>query len=86
MANRPSLLLADEPTGNLDSAASKSVLRLLTHAHRGGQAILLVTHDLRVASAADRVISLFDGMVIDDAPVAAPHGPMPVPEVIRLRG
>jgi putative ABC transport system ATP-binding protein len=86
MANRPSLLLADEPTGNLDSAASQSVLRLLAQAHRGGQAILLVTHDLRIASAADRVISLFDGMVIDDAPVAATHGPMPVPEVIRLRG
>jgi len=86
MANQPSLLLADEPTGNLDSAASQSVLRLLGKAHRDGQAILLVTHDLRAASAADRVISLFDGMVIDDAPVSAPRAPMPVPDVIRLRG
>jgi putative ABC transport system ATP-binding protein len=86
MANRPSLLLADEPTGNLDSAASQSVLRLLGQVHRAGQAILLVTHDLRMASAADRVISLFDGMVIDDAPVSAPQVRMPVPDVLRLRG
>src|SRR5580658_9179531 len=60
LANRPSLLLADEPTGNLDSSGSRSVLRLLTQAHADGQAILLVTHDARVASGAERVISLFD--------------------------
>jgi putative ABC transport system ATP-binding protein len=73
MANRPSLLLADEPTGNLDSAASQSVLRLLAQAHADGQAILLVTHDARVASAADRVISLFDGTVIDDVAMVLPR-------------
>jgi putative ABC transport system ATP-binding protein len=73
MANRPTLLLADEPTGNLDSAASMAVLRLLDRAHAAGQAILLVTHDLRVASAADRAICLFDGMVVDDAPMPAPR-------------
>jgi putative ABC transport system ATP-binding protein len=92
LANRPSLLLADEPTGNLDSAASKAVLRLLASAHAGGQAILLVTHDARVASAADRVISLFDGTVIDDQPMAEPGaetgpGPRsPLPDVLKLRG
>ena len=47
--------------------AAEAVLRLLTRAHAAGQAILLVTHDARVASAAERVISLFDGMVVDDA-------------------
>jgi putative ABC transport system ATP-binding protein len=86
LANRPLLLLADEPTGNLDSAASSAVLGLLSRAHADGQSILLVTHDLRVASAADRVISLFDGLVVDDAPMtAAPH-PTLLPDVLKLRG
>ncbi len=86
MANRPALLLADEPTGNLDSAASAAVLGLLARAHADGQAILLVTHDLRAASTADRVISLFDGMVVDDAPMTLPHRPMLLPDVLKLRG
>jgi putative ABC transport system ATP-binding protein len=78
MANRPSLLLADEPTGNLDSAASRAVLRLLSRAHADGQTILLVTHDARVASAAERVICLSDGMVVDDA-LMSPPAPGPAP-------
>jgi putative ABC transport system ATP-binding protein len=86
MANRPALLLADEPTGNLDSGASAAVLGLLARAHADGQAILLVTHDLRAASTADRVISLFDGMVVDDAPMTIPHRPMLLPDVLKLRG
>ena len=86
MANRPLLLLADEPTGNLDSTATMAVLRLLDHANQDGQSILLVTHDLRVASAADRVVSLFDGMIVDDAPMAAPRRPMTLPDVLKLRG
>jgi putative ABC transport system ATP-binding protein len=86
MANRPLLLLADEPTGNLDSAASLAVLALLGRVHADGQSILLVTHDLRVASAADRVISMFDGMVVDDAPMTAPRQPTPLPDVLKLRG
>jgi putative ABC transport system ATP-binding protein len=95
LANRPSLLLADEPTGNLDSAASQAVLRVLGSAHAGGRAILLVTHDARVASAADRIISLFDGTVVDDQAMAvrAPGAPRagrrlraPVPDVLKLRG
>jgi putative ABC transport system ATP-binding protein len=86
MANRPALLLADEPTGNLDSTASVAVLGLLARAHADGQAILLVTHDLRVASAADRVISLFDGMVVDDAPMTLPGPPMALRDVLKLRG
>jgi putative ABC transport system ATP-binding protein len=86
MANRPLLLLADEPTGNLDSAASAAVLRLLGRVHADGQSILLVTHDLRVASAADRVISMFDGMVVDDAPMTPPRHPTLLPDVLKLRG
>jgi putative ABC transport system ATP-binding protein len=87
LANEPSLLLADEPTGNLDSSNTRDVLRLLHRAHAGGQAILMVTHDARVASQADRVINLFDGMVADDVRM------MPVPrlsngvgDVVELRG
>ncbi len=86
MANRPLLLLADEPTGNLDSAASAAVLRLLGRAHADGQSILLVTHDQRVASAADRVVSLFDGMIVDDAPVSVHRRPSSLPDVLKLRG
>lgn len=66
LANKPSLLLADEPTGNLDSRNTRDVLRLLGEVHREGQAIILVTHDARVASLADRVVSLLDGQIVDD--------------------
>ncbi|MGO9083481.1 MAG: ABC transporter ATP-binding protein [Streptosporangiaceae bacterium] len=87
LANQPSLLLADEPTGNLDSAASQSVLRLLSRVHADGQTILLVTHDARVAITAGRVISLFDGMIADDAPLPAPRRqPATLPAVLRLQG
>jgi putative ABC transport system ATP-binding protein len=54
LANEPSLLLADEPTGNLDSSNTRDVLRLLRRVHAGGQAILMVTHDACVASRAIR--------------------------------
>jgi putative ABC transport system ATP-binding protein len=87
LANEPSLLLADEPTGNLDSSNALDVLRLLRRAHDRGQAILMVTHDARVASLADRVIHLFDGMVADDAaivPIA--RGVNGVRDVLELRG
>jgi putative ABC transport system ATP-binding protein len=84
LANEPSLLLADEPTGNLDSSNTRDVLRLLRRTHDRGQAIVLVTHDARVASMADRVINLFDGMVADDAPVT--RVPRPVTSVLELHG
>ncbi len=74
LANEPSLLLADEPTGNLDSTNTRDVIRLLERVHDQGQTILLVTHDARVASAADRVVSLFDGMIVDDATVRPSNG------------
>jgi putative ABC transport system ATP-binding protein len=87
LANEPSLLLADEPTGNLDSSNARDVLRLLRRTHDSGQAILLVTHDARVASLADRVVSLFDGMVADDAPVTRIPRPVNgVRDVVELRG
>lgn len=66
LANTPDILLGDEPTGNLDSASSREVLALLRAARDRGQTLLLVTHDTRVAAAADRVITLRDGLVNDD--------------------
>jgi putative ABC transport system ATP-binding protein len=87
LANEPSLLLADEPTGNLDSASARDVLRLLRRTHQAGQAILMVTHDAKVAGLADRVISLFDGMVADDAKVIpAPRRSAAVRDILELRG
>jgi putative ABC transport system ATP-binding protein len=67
LVNHPPLLLADEPAGSLDSKGTREVMRLLSRFHRRGQTIVLVTHDARLASAADRVISFFDGRIADDA-------------------
>jgi putative ABC transport system ATP-binding protein len=71
LINQPAILLADEPTGNLDTQATREVLALLARRHGQGQAILLVTHDARVASVADRVISMRDGRIVDDTPLTA---------------
>ncbi|MDR8410552.1 ABC transporter ATP-binding protein [Nonomuraea sp. 3-1Str] len=70
LANKPSVLLADEPTGNLDSRNTRDVLRLLGEVHKQGQTIVMVTHDARVASLADRLVSLFDGQIVDDGRIA----------------
>ena len=87
LANEPSLLLADEPTGNLDSSSTRDVLRLLRRTHGQGQTILMVTHDARVASMADRVVNLFDGMVADDAKIVPiPRKVNGVADVLELRG
>ncbi|MGQ0521170.1 MAG: ABC transporter ATP-binding protein [Actinomycetota bacterium] len=61
LANQPTLVLADEPTGALDSAGGLEVLELFRRLHREGQAIMLVTHDKDVAAAADRVVTMRDG-------------------------
>lgn len=64
LAGEPSILLADEPTGNLDSANGEAVIELLRELHRSGATICIVTHDPRYASHADRSIHLFDGKVV----------------------
>jgi putative ABC transport system ATP-binding protein len=64
IANAPSVLLADEPTGSLDSAATASVLELLRAEHHRGQTIVMVTHDYLVASAADRIVRMRDGRCV----------------------
>jgi putative ABC transport system ATP-binding protein len=66
LMNDPPLLLADEPTGNLDSATTVEVLKLLRRFHTAGQTIVVVTHDERVATAAERVVTLRDGRVVDE--------------------
>jgi putative ABC transport system ATP-binding protein len=64
LANEPTVLLADEPTGALDSAGGEEVLELFRRLHVGGQTILLVTHDHAVASAAERIVEMRDGRVV----------------------
>jgi putative ABC transport system ATP-binding protein len=65
LANEPRLLLADEPTGNLDSAATRDVLRLLESLRLAGRTIVIATHDTRIAATADRLISMRDGAFVD---------------------
>lgn len=67
IAGEPAILLADEPTGNLDSANGEAVMKLLTDLHQAGSTICMVTHDQRYAGLADREIHLFDGRVVDQA-------------------
>jgi putative ABC transport system ATP-binding protein len=66
LAGSPSILLADEPTGNLDSRNGEAVMELLQNLHREGATICMVTHDPRYASIADRTIHLFDGRIVEE--------------------
>ena len=66
LANEPALVLADEPTGNLDSAATLDVLQLFDSLHEAGQTLVIVTHDARIAATADRMISMRDGAFVDE--------------------
>jgi putative ABC transport system ATP-binding protein len=68
LAGRPALVMADEPTGNLDSATSASILALLRELHDDGTTIVVITHDHDVAAAMDRRIEIRDGKVTNDAP------------------
>jgi putative ABC transport system ATP-binding protein len=74
LAGKPSILLADEPTGNLDSRNGEAVMELLRDLHREGATICMVTHDPRFARHADRTVQLFDGRVVEElaAVVAEP--------------
>jgi putative ABC transport system ATP-binding protein len=68
LVNRPSLLLADEPTGNLDSRTADDIMSLFDELHRSGQTILLVTHEHDIAEHAHRTVTLRDGVISDDVP------------------
>jgi putative ABC transport system ATP-binding protein len=74
LVNRPSVLLADEPTGNLDSSAARDVVGVLRERSDTGQAIVLVTHDLRVASAARRVLRMRDGAIVGESELEGEAG------------
>jgi putative ABC transport system ATP-binding protein len=73
VAGEPSILLADEPTGNLDSKNGELVMELLRELHRGGATICMVTHDPRYARFADRAVHLFDGRVVKEENFAEPQ-------------
>jgi ABC-type lipoprotein export system ATPase subunit len=66
LSNEPRVVLADEPTGNLDSAATMEVLRLFGKLREDGQTLIIVTHDPRIAATADRLITMRDGMFVDE--------------------
>ena len=66
LSNEPLVVLADEPTGNLDSAATLEVLRLFEELHQYGQTLVIVTHDARIAATADRMFSMRDGAFVDE--------------------
>jgi len=70
LANEPQLVLADEPTGNLDSTATMEVLRLFEALHAAGLTLVIVTHDERIAATADRLISMRDGAFVDETHLA----------------
>jgi putative ABC transport system ATP-binding protein len=65
LAGEPRLLLADEPTGNLDSTMARSVMELLEELHRDGATIVMVTHDPQLAARAQRNVHVIDGQVVD---------------------
>ncbi|MFL6277236.1 MAG: ABC transporter ATP-binding protein [Blastocatellia bacterium] len=72
VAGDPLILLADEPTGNLDSVNGEAVMELLSELHEQGATICMVTHDQRYASHADRTVHVFDGLVVDEEKTAPP--------------
>jgi putative ABC transport system ATP-binding protein len=84
LVNRPALLLADEPTGNLDSRSAREVMDLLRRSHADGQTIVLVTHDPRVAAAADRVIHMRDGQITEESRLSGERDAAKLASLVRL--
>jgi len=70
LVNSPSILFADEPTGNLDSKTGDDVMNLFTNLHKQGQTIIVITHEIEVASQAERIISIKDGKIFEDQKVS----------------
>jgi len=72
LVNNPSLILADEPTGNLDSKATADIIAIFCRLNREGITIVLVTHEMDVANQAKRIVRLLDGRIIEDRPTSSP--------------
>lgn len=70
LAGDPPVILADEPTGNLDSKSGKEVMEILKDLHKNGKTVIIITHDLKVADQAERVIKMQDGRIVNDEGVA----------------
>jgi ABC-type lipoprotein export system ATPase subunit len=83
LVNDPLVVLADEPTGNLDSAATLDVLRLFEQLHASGLTLVIVTHDERVAATADRLVSMRDGALVDETRLTG-GGPRNFADLLRL--
>jgi putative ABC transport system ATP-binding protein len=77
LANRPAVLLADEPTGELDAATGLEILDLFRRLNRDGTTLLVVTHDERLAAHAGRVVHMLDGRIVSDGPSGAVEGAAP---------
>jgi putative ABC transport system ATP-binding protein len=75
LVTNPAMILADEPTGNLDTTSSEEVLGIFEHLHEAGRTIILITHERDVAARAERVIRLSDGLVVSDEPTFAAGAP-----------
>jgi putative ABC transport system ATP-binding protein len=71
LVNRPTMVLADEPTGNLDTASGKGIVGLFQELHAGGQTVVMITHDTALARIASRVVQIRDGEIVDDRRAAA---------------
>ena len=69
LINNPTLIFADEPTGNLDSASGKAVMEILTSLHTKGHTVILITHDMNIAEHAKRLLLIKDGTLVSDTPV-----------------
>jgi putative ABC transport system ATP-binding protein len=70
LVGKPSILLADEPTGNLDSATTREIMALIKDVHRNGQTVVMVTHEPDIAEQCQRIVRLQDGRVLSDHRVA----------------
>ncbi|PYQ19518.1 MAG: macrolide ABC transporter ATP-binding protein [Acidobacteria bacterium] len=71
LVNRPAMVLADEPTGNLDTASGKGIVGLFQELYGAGQTIVMITHDMNVAKLASRIVQIRDGEIVEDRKAAA---------------
>jgi len=83
LVNEPAVVLADEPTGNLDSAAAADVMRLFHQLHINGQTLVIVTHDQQIAATADRLVSMGDGAFVNETRPTGETAPAPSTTTMR---